>query len=106
MKIPSIRFAQTTVRLSISSAIALLFVPVGATAQISLDTLFADRRSIIAVAHLNFDCHKDTIIGRIDHSLQWRPYSIHWGRDPADTGTARGRVDSLDACFTRMPDSL
>lgn len=60
----------------------------------------------MAVSHFNFDCYRDTIVGRLDGGLHWQPYSIRWGRDPADTATSRGRGDTLDACFTRIPDSL
>jgi len=82
------------------------FLPDRAMAQDRSEGPVAERRALLGVFHLNPDCHRDTIIGRIDQGHRWRPWSIRWGRDRSDsTGSARG-VDSLDPCFTRIPDAL
>ena len=92
-----------------AATLLLLAVPLSpdrATAQDRSEAPGVERRAVLGVFHLNPDCHRDTIIGRIDQALRWRPFSIRWGRDRSDTGAWSRGSDSLDPCFTRIPDAL
>lgn len=92
--------------LSIATAIpvlAMLLSSDKAFAQNGSDPLLTGRRAVLRIVHLNFDCHKDTIHGRLDRQSNWLPTEIRWGRDPAADSVSRRDDDVVDQCHDGIP---
>lgn len=103
MLIPIWRNWSSAATLVLAVSLLASIVPGVAHAQAGEDSLFTDRYAILKVAHLNFDCYRDTIIGRRDRYRNYLPVEIRWGRDPAIDSAVRRGDEFVDACHDGVP---
>jgi len=89
-------FAATRILLVV--LLSAYLVPRVIRAQTQPDSLLTNRYAILRVAHLNFDCYADTIIGRRDRFRTYLPVQIRWGRDPGIDSALRRGDEFVDAC--------
>jgi len=105
MGAPARRHPGVLISIALAIAIPALALSPGRISAQGSDPLLTDRHAVLRIVHLNFDCYKDTIRGRLDRRSAWLPTEIRWGRNPAaDSATRRGD-DVVDQCHNGIVDA-
>lgn len=101
MGAPARRHPGVLVSIALAIAIPALALSPGRISAQGSDPLLTDRHAVLRIVHLNFDCYKDTIRGRLDRRSNWLPTEIRWGRDPAADSATRRRSSMPTRAPTR-----